>query len=76
MQWIIVNEKLPNLEVWVIVFRSKNEKYIIAKLSEVFDEDRNIEKVWHTQHGNIHHLNDEDMWYPFTNIIVKKHYVR
>jgi hypothetical protein len=63
--WKICYEDKPPKDIWLLVFRSKNNKYHIFKASMLRDEDENEKLHWVSQFGNVHEIDDDDIWAPF-----------
>lgn len=63
--WIKWGQEKSPVDEWVLVFRMKNKKYMIAKCSTLRDECGNLLEHWVTQHGNVHDPDLRDAWISF-----------
>lgn len=62
----------PKHGSYVVVFRNKRNKYMIAKLVKLKADDGGDKIEWVTEHGNVHCPDMEDLWFPFPNLKVEK----
>lgn len=75
ISWNKYGQNFPPIDLWVLVFRVKNKKYMIAKCSRLKDECNNLLEQWVTQHGNVHDPDLKDAWIsfePFSDFITYK----
>ncbi len=71
-EWTFCHVGTPDTEQFVLVFRNKNKKYMIAKFIENKNKEENQEENshdWVTQHSVCHRVDDDDLWLRFPFVI-------
>lgn len=74
--WNIVLNTLPIQNYFLLVFRPKRKRYIIARAmilntSEIEEEYKGH---WITQENNCHRIVDDDLWMQFPYVKIEKYY--
>lgn len=78
--WNIVMNTLPIQNYFLLVFRPKRRKYIIARAmiinrSEIEEEEEEEYKGdWVTQENNCYRIVDDDLWMQFPYVKIEKYY--
>lgn len=74
MSWTTIDERRPPVDMKVLVWRRKNKKYTVARLSlirsQIDDDNYEAYEGWVSEHGSIHPLHNEDQWLKFEYVTV------